>query len=143
MKVLYFAYGSNLDSDQMKKRCPSARSCGPAVLKDHVLRFCGYSKKRKGGVADVYPSKGGEVEGILYQLDLKDVNSLDRYEGYPISYERASLRVDSGMGEVSALVYFKERSEVVSDPHPDYVEIIAEAYERFGFDTSKLLDALK
>ena len=32
MAVLYFAYGSNMDPDQMATRCPSTSAVGPARL---------------------------------------------------------------------------------------------------------------
>ena len=31
-EVKYFAYGSNMDIAQMKRRCPEAELLGPAVL---------------------------------------------------------------------------------------------------------------
>ena len=41
---LYFAYGSNLDAEQMKARCPTARPLRTARLADHRLGFTHYSK---------------------------------------------------------------------------------------------------
>ena len=40
-KRYYIAYGSNLNVQQMRMRCPSARIIGTSVLEDHKLLFKG------------------------------------------------------------------------------------------------------
>jgi len=80
--MLYFAYGSNLDWDQMRMRCPSARFVGIAELRDHRLAFTRRSALRGCGVSDVVPEKGQSVWGVVYEIHEKDVGSLDRHEGY-------------------------------------------------------------
>ncbi len=82
MTTLYFAYGSNLDFDQMRKRCPGARFVCRAVLKDHVLAFNSRSPARKCGVADVVPHAGHDVWGVVYRLSAKDLTALDGFEGF-------------------------------------------------------------
>ena len=51
-KPLYFAYGSNINLDQMRYRCPDATVYGQAVLDNYDLRF------RGSGVATVEPKEG-------------------------------------------------------------------------------------
>ena len=38
---LYFAYGSNINLEQMAVRCPAAQVVGPAVLDGYELLFRG------------------------------------------------------------------------------------------------------
>ena len=38
---LYFAYGSNINLDQMAHRCPAAEVVGPVVLENYRLLFRG------------------------------------------------------------------------------------------------------
>jgi hypothetical protein len=80
--MLYFAFGSNLDPDQMKVRCPGHRVVGMAALRDHKLIFPTYSPGWDGGVASLQLSHGNDVWGILYDLTDDDLRSLDGYEGY-------------------------------------------------------------
>ena len=40
-KRLYFAYGSNINLEQMAVRCPAAQVVGPAVLDGYELLFRG------------------------------------------------------------------------------------------------------
>ena len=79
---LVFAYGSNLDLDQMKARCPSTRLAFQATLPHYRLGFTRESKKRGCGVAGLVRSGGGTVWGIVYQLSAADLRALDGYEGF-------------------------------------------------------------
>ncbi len=78
----YFAYGSNLDPEQMAERCPSAAFLHRALLPDFELAFTRWSTRRRCGVADVVPSPGGRVWGVVYAMSEADGRLLDRFEGY-------------------------------------------------------------
>ena len=59
---LYFAYGSNLDLEQMAQRCPDAEIVGPVRLENYELRF------RGSGFATVAPKKGSTVHGLVWKI---------------------------------------------------------------------------
>jgi len=80
--MLYFAYGSNLDPDQMRERCPESRIVGLALLRDHRLTFPLHSEPWGGGADGLEHAHGGLVWGVLYELSETDLGSLDRYEGW-------------------------------------------------------------
>ncbi len=80
--MLYFAYGSNLDCEQMRQRCPSVRLVCVAKLKDHRLVFPRKSQKRNCGVAGVEPRSGFDVWGVVYDIYDVDIGKLDDSEGY-------------------------------------------------------------
>ena len=44
----YIAYGSNLNREQMAKRCPDAKVIGSGMLKDYCF-FCRRNEGRVGG----------------------------------------------------------------------------------------------
>jgi len=78
----YFAYGSNLDPEQMARRCPSARVLGCATLADHRLVFPRPDDFwDDAGVAGIEPAAGERVEGVAYELSEQDLAVLDEYEG--------------------------------------------------------------
>jgi len=79
--MLYFAYGSNMNWQQMQERCPSARFFGVALLPDHKLAFTRKSIKRGCGVADAVPTQGQKVWGVVYEVTDRDVIKLDKSEG--------------------------------------------------------------
>jgi gamma-glutamylcyclotransferase (GGCT)/AIG2-like uncharacterized protein YtfP len=80
--MLYFAYGSNLDPEQMRVRCPGHRVVGLARLDDHRITFPLTSHDWGGGVASVGVAHGESVWGVVYDLTDDDLTALDRYEGF-------------------------------------------------------------
>jgi hypothetical protein len=136
---LYFAYGSNLDEAQMRRRCPSARRVARASLPDHALGFAGYSGRWDGAVAHVRAAVGGTVEGLLYALDDEALRALDGYEGYPLKYDRVLREVCDEAGAVlHAHVYVLADGAVEGPPSDSYLEVIARAYEALAFDLGAL-----
>lgn len=86
---LYFAYGSNLDFDQMAARCPNAEYVGIATLKDHVLKL------DSAGYATVVAQPGAHVQGALWNLDRCDEAKLDGFEGVETGcYHKEDITVD-------------------------------------------------
>lgn len=78
----YFAYGSNLNPEQMALRCPGHRVVGLAALRDHRLAFPLTSHDWGGGVASLVVAHGENAWGVVYDLTDEDLAALDRYEGY-------------------------------------------------------------
>ena len=70
---LYFAYGSNINLEQMAFRCPEAHVVGPVILENYGLLFRGNA--RGNGVATITPKEGGQVHGLLWRIT-PPVNSL-------------------------------------------------------------------
>jgi hypothetical protein len=102
---LYFAFGSNLDPEQMELRCPKHRVLCRAILHDHALAFHGENKAWGGAVAAADPRGGAVVHGVVYELRPGDFATLDRVEGYsgpgePGNFcERVQLPVELENGE--------------------------------------------
>jgi hypothetical protein len=80
--MLYFAYGSNLDPDQMMAHCPDCQVVGLAALHDHRLTFPLRTESWGGGTAGVSHAHGSTVWGALYELSESDLARLDQYEGW-------------------------------------------------------------
>ena len=72
---LYFAYGSNMDPEQMSTRCPDSDFCGVAWLSSYRFRI------NSRGVATVVPEEGAVVHGALWMISTRDEGRLDKYEG--------------------------------------------------------------
>ena len=79
-KQLYIAYGSNINLEQMAYRCPHSKVLGTAEIKDYELEF--------RGVATIVPSKGESVPVLIWELDNRDLPTLNKYEGYPSFYRQ-------------------------------------------------------
>ena len=87
-ETLYFAYGSNINLEQMEHRCPDALLVGPVTLQNYELQF------RGSGFATVAPKKDCVVHGLLWKLTPSCEQSLDRYEGYPRHYIKEAVTLE-------------------------------------------------
>lgn len=149
---LYFAYGSNLHLDQMESRCPTAVPLIPLTLPGYRLVF--------RGVADVERDEDERVVGALYRIRERDERALDRYEGFPRLYTKATFRIrlkdqkahealgyqwKGGARVVRAMLYFMvdQRRSTVRPPSAGYLQTIAEGYGHWGLDPSALECALQ
>lgn len=74
LQTLYFAYGSNLLSEQMRERCPACEFAGGARLKGWKFRLL------PGGPATIVPAENKTVHGVLWQLTAADEEALDGFE---------------------------------------------------------------
>lgn len=96
--MLYFAYGSNMNRDQMAVRCPGAVPIGAGTLPGYRLVERMY--------ADIDPDPDTEVWGVLWSITPTHLHALDRYEGYPRFYTRHRVRIRTGNHHLRpAIVY--------------------------------------
>ena len=129
----YLAYGSNLNKEQMQKRCPDAVPVGTMVLKGYELRF--------RGPLTIVKKKGGRVPLGIWQVSEEDEKSLDRYEGFPNFYYKKTLPWKNMDAEVFMYVMHEDRP--LGIPSESYYEVCRQGYEDFGFTEERLKDALK
>ena len=139
-RTLYIAYGSNLNLPQMAFRCPTARVEGTSEIKDYELLFRG---SRRSSVATVEPLKGGNVPVLLWTLKEKDLQALDRYEGYPAFYRKEILNVELKGKNVPAMAYIMNEGHPFGAPSDYYLNTIMEGYKSAGFDTEYLEQAVE
>lgn len=90
-EIYYFAYGSNMNLNQMEYRCPDAKVVENVRLEGYRLAFCG--RPTGSGVATILPEEGSHVEGVLWKLTPECERSLDIYEGYPHLYGKEQICV--------------------------------------------------
>lgn len=140
----YIAYGSNLNIEQMRYRCPDATIVGTTTLKDHRLLFMG---SHSGFYLTVEPMAGASVPAAVWAVTESDEAMLDRYEGYPNSYTKKAMtvRVKSArtgrMLTRRAFIYVMRSRRGMGLPTPLYFRVCSEGYRSFGFDRQKLIDA--
>ena len=145
----YFAYGSNMDPDQIGGRCPSARLVGPARLIDFRLAFTRESKVTfpGSGVADVVPAPGSVVWGAVYSMTEADLEALDRLEGAGTAYAREEVDVVDADGRIiTAFTYVVIRkSEHEIRPSAEYMERVIAGARACGLsrDHIELLNSIR
>ena len=106
--MLYFAYGSNMHPDQMRKRCPGCSFIAAARLRDHRLVFSRpWAAWDGAGVADIQASPGSIVEGVVWEITETHRDALDAYEEYPTAYTRRDVVVETFEEKtLTAFAYF-------------------------------------
>jgi gamma-glutamylcyclotransferase len=129
----YFAYGSNLNQEQMRDRCPGAELVDVAALENYTLAFTIYSPTRKCGCADIVKSPGDVVYGLLYRLNETDAALMDDFEGHPIHYKRVDVRVVSKGAVVQAYTYEVVHKSEGLHPSAHYLGLIIGAAKKFNF----------
>jgi gamma-glutamylcyclotransferase len=103
---LYFAYGSNLQLAQMRKRCPESRYLGVAYLRGYKFQI------NQRGYANVVPSQDDVVAGLCYLLSAEDERRLDVNEGVAFgAYQKEILDVELFLAK--AVVVGRKVSEII------------------------------
>ncbi len=139
-ETLYIAYGSNLNLPQMDFRCPTAKVVGTSKIKDYEMLFRG---GQNSAVATVEPLKGSNVPVLLWKLKGRDLQALDRYEGYPSFYRKEILDVEMRGKTVPAMVYIMNDGHPFGSPSDYYLNTILEGYQSASFDTEFLEQAVE
>ena len=140
-KIEYFAYGSNMNPERMKKRIGWQPPLRSAVLEDYQLLFDKVSNN--GGKANIRPLKGEKVEGVLYQVEAKDLLSLDGFEGVSGGhYARVRLVVNIlGEDECIATAYIALKTGPENPPTREYLDHLLAGAEYLSTEyLSKLQD---
>jgi gamma-glutamylcyclotransferase (GGCT)/AIG2-like uncharacterized protein YtfP len=122
--MLYFAYGSNMNHEQMLQRCPSSKYIRKCYLKDYKFVYDGYSSKRGGAVANIIESNGSIVWGGVFEINKDNLSALDCYEGYPDYYDRKQVDViDDNSSIYKAIVYYRTDKKI-GQPSKGYRQVV-------------------
>lgn len=140
--MLYYAYGSNLDPEQMKERCPSYEFRCLALLPGFRLAFTRYSESRGSWVADAVEDDASTgVWGVVYDVSEEDLERLDACEGYHgkgknNAYDRYCTNVLEDGDEdrpLRVLIYVvSKKSDKEHPPREDYLRHIISGAEHWG-----------
>ncbi len=105
--MLYFAYGSFLDSETLRTHCPSAKFVTRAVLPNFEVQFNFMSRTYGGGVTGVEPAPGRMARGVVYDVPQTEMEHLDTIEAVPegLYYRQKVLVVDDGGSLLEADTY--------------------------------------
>ena len=137
--MLYFAYGSNMDPEQMRSRCADARFVATGRLRDHVLCFPRHSVSRACGVASVIASPGHDTWGVVYRLTGSDLDALDRFEDFRAdraadlnSYNRVTLSIELDGVPTPVAIYRAVHQAGTWAPDARYIAHLQAGARHFG-----------
>ena len=131
--MLYFAYGSNLNHFQMKKRCKDSRYLKSIELENFKLTF-----RSKYRAADIEPKTNSIVPGALFEISKIDEKKLDLYEDYPILYNKFYFNYNNK----TVMTYSMVNKTKFSYPNTRYLNVIKKGYRDCRLDFKYLNFAL-
>jgi len=131
--MLYFAYGSNLNHFQMKRRCKDSIFIKKINLKNFTLTF-----RSKYRAADIEFKKNSIVPGGLFEISKSDEKKLDRYEDYPILYKKYYFHY---YGK-KVMTYMMVKKTSFKYPTERYLNTIKCGYKNCNLDKKFLNKAL-
>ena len=132
--MFYFAYGSNLNHFQMKKRCKDSIYLKKIRLKDFKLTF-----RSKYRAADIEPKKWSIVPGGLFEISKSDEKKLDIYEDYPKLYKKYYFYY---YGK-KVMTYLMVKKSPFKFPTERYLNVIKRGYKDCALDIKYLINGLK
>ncbi len=138
----YFAYGSNMNIEQMAFRCPAAEVVENVCVDGYRLAFCG--RPSGNGVATILPEEGNHVDGVLWKITKECERSLDYYEGYPHLYGKETITVKNVEGkerDVTVYTINEPYKSQLSVPSPVYLEGILEGCRENGISEKAVMEA--
>ena len=131
--MFYFAYGSNLNRKQMKRRCKDSCFIKKITLKNYILTF-----RSKYGAADIEKKKGKNVYGALYNISKSDERRLDIYEEYPTLYTKMYFKNNNKL----IMTYLMGKKTKRTTPTFQYFGTIKQGYTDCGINKKSLNAAL-
>ena len=131
--MLYFAYGSNLNHFQMKRRCKDSVFIKKFELKGFRLNF-----RSKYRAADIEPKKGSIVPGGLFEISKSDEKKLDVYEDFPTLYRKYYFY---HYGK-KIMTYTMVNKTTFKFPTERYLNVVKRGYKDCNLDTKYLKKAL-
>ena len=132
--MLYFAYGSNLNHFQMKRRCKDSVYLKKINLKEFRLTF-----RSKYRAADIERKKNYSVTGGLYDISRSDEKKLDIYEDFPLLYKKMYF-IHYGK---KIMTFIMTKKTEYRYPTKKYLNTIKQGYKDCDLDFNFLKKALK
>ena len=131
--MLYFAYGSNLNLFQMKRRCKDSVFLKKYELKGYRLNF-----RSKYRAADIEKSKNSVVPGALFEISKSDEKKLDVYEDYPILYKKLYFKYYNN----TVMTYIMVNKTEFRYPTERYLNVVKQGYKDCNLNINFLIKAL-
>ncbi len=132
--MLYFAYGSNLNHFQMKRRCKDSIFIKKYRLEGFKLTF-----RSKYRAADIEKKKNSIVPGGLFEISKSDEKKLDIYEDYPFLYKKIFFYYYKS----KVMTYSMVKKSEFRYPTEKYLNVVKRGYTDCKLDKKFLLKALK
>ena len=143
--VYYFAYGSNMHENDLKKWCeghgrpsPEWTLLGVACLEGYQLSFNYHAASRNGGAANLMESPDHKVYGLLFDMSRQeDLETIRKKEGHPDIYREVLVAVEWNGESISDVTTYKvvkaQERPGHQKPTTYYMDLILKSARKYGF----------
>jgi hypothetical protein len=130
-KFYYFAYGANMNPEQIGMRCANPQVVAAAWLDDYRIGFFDYTKIWDGALETAIPDPDGRLWGVVYELNGADREKLDAWQDARMDGAGALLSLPGrGNGadgtRYRVLFYKKDQLGAPCPPSRQYLEFIVQ-----------------
>jgi cation transport regulator ChaC len=142
-KVWYFAYGTDLNVEQMKKLVGPWQLSKRALARNCRLAFNVFSKKR-GKIYTPNLVETGKFEdtvsGVVYHLTQDQLKVLENYEGIAPVEIRIELEDGNEISHAKTFIWKTEEKE--HEPPRDCIRLIKEGLLQHGYGEARVRNML-
>jgi gamma-glutamylcyclotransferase (GGCT)/AIG2-like uncharacterized protein YtfP len=130
----YFAYGSNMSVNRLKSRTPSAHRLGVFELHGHKLKFHKIGKDGSAKCNAFFTGIEGDiVEGVVFEIEPREIVALDRAEGLGKGYDKLNVKVSNNQGvKLDVFLYFATNMDDSLLPFSWYKQHVLEGAKSAG-----------
>jgi gamma-glutamylcyclotransferase len=135
-QLYYFAYGSNLYPERLRRRVPSSRAIATTALRGYRLEFHKRSEDGSGKCNAFYTGHSNDhVLGVVYRMEVAERWLLDRAEGLSRGYHSRLERVMFDGREHEVFFYVADSAYIDASlaPYNWYKALVLSGAKIHGF----------
>lgn len=111
--MYYFGYGSNMLTQRIQARVPSAKLAHTAILDGYTLQFHKRSRDGSGKCNIVSsPARNARIHGVVFDVSSADLEALDEAEKRGRGYRRRDVVVQGPERPIEAFAYVAQPAYV-------------------------------
>jgi hypothetical protein len=134
---LYFAYGGNMNREQIESRCTKPEVLAVAKIPDLKLDFFDHGKVWDSGLESAVAAPGHDLWGVVYKLSAYAQDSLDdhqdiRLDGTGAYFHYPAIATDDMGKTYKVLFYKKDNRSEHSKPSREFLDFLVKGAEERG-----------
>ncbi len=112
-------------SSRLIARCPSAKAIDHGVAQGWDLEFSKKSIDGSGKATLITNAEAIHTPGVLFEVNVRELNDLDRFEGAGKGYDRLDdFEIETSKGSVKAVTYLASERHSNMIPFDWYLALI-------------------
>jgi len=140
MNDYFFAYGTNISSEELQKHCEGAELIGFGMLNNYALEFRGYNDH---AIAHIFKKKNEVIPVAVWKLPPESRYTIDNFEKFPYLYKHEKVKAIINGKKIKGIVYILKQNLPLGIPNKEYLNSLRQAYKTASFDEYYINSALE